>query len=926
MPTLSTSIIKKQIASASEVQQAIARQAIYGGDLATNLLELSLVSEDDLLPLLADSVGLAPGPVGELPPADAATLRLVPRDMASRYHMYPLSEDDGIVHLAVSEPLPREVEEDLSFSLGATLLQKAVPLVRIQQALYRDYGIELDERFGRLVARLSGQADPNPSSIPSSRLERIEVPALPNPESLPPPPAAPSQAPGASGVMPKPPVKPAPNRVSHLPTAAATTSLGPAPTARSPSATELASHGGPPSSATSGQRPSLDALRRSTKGRPRRVGPYSAAMAESDLVEAETRDDVIRTFFDFVAQYFDYAALFAVHGDLAEGREAHGAGASRAHVNRIGIPLDLPSTFATVKNQGGWQLARLSNTGIDGGLAKDLGRRPGRAVLLLPVTVRGRCVMILYGDHGEADVELSSVGDVIGFAHLVSAAFERLILKKKLGGRASISVPKADAPDRAHAGESVKPEEGRSALMEALHLSPFSQLPPTAAAVPHPAARADATEEPGTGDLEGTTGQKPQTSEAPPAGYRPILRAIEQLPELPERPRPLRPIRTVKVEGSMFPRTERSGKPGASPAVSAPPKLESEPPEEGWEAAEGQPSDRVELDGEDWEQAAIDSAPLAPDSRAAAHSARPLPAGRSDRELKLPSVIVDLESDCQELVRRLDYGDLDAEKKLIKIGAPAIPALAAQFPGRITRELKRGQDGVARASECGPSLRVLARIGEAAVPFLIVRSADNNPVLRAWATRLLGEMPTVESARAVASRFADDNEPVRLAAVAAARMLQGEPEARRVIRDALCAQALKAANPAPIRLGAIEALADVRDGQAVGLLIELLSDGESDIRRSAHWALCVLTRQDFGRDPEPWSAWWTSNSSRHRIEWLIDSLLHDSEELRRSAGDELKGLTKEYFGYYEDLPRKERARAQARYREWWDDRGRVLFR
>src|SRR5260221_1646071 len=55
---------------------------------------------------------------------------------------------------------------------------------------------------------------------------------------------------------------------------------------------------------------------------PRRLGPYTAAMAERGLLEAETRDDVLRAFFDFAGQYFEYAALFAVQGDLAEGRDA----------------------------------------------------------------------------------------------------------------------------------------------------------------------------------------------------------------------------------------------------------------------------------------------------------------------------------------------------------------------------------------------------------------------------------------------------------------------------------------------------------------------------------------------------------------------------------------------------------------------------
>ena len=53
--------------------------------------------------------------------------------------------------------------------------------------------------------------------------------------------------------------------------------------------------------------------------------------------------------------------------------------------------------------------------------------------------------------------------------------------------------------------------------------------------------------------------------------------------------------------------------------------------------------------------------------------------------------------------------------------------------------------------------------------------------------------------------------------------------------------------------------------------------------------------------------------------------MHEQPSIRNAAGEELKFLTKEYFGYYDDLPRRERDKAQARYREWWEKTGRAKF-
>ena len=54
-----------------------------------------------------------------------------------------------------------------------------------------------------------------------------------------------------------------------------------------------------------------------------------------------------------------------------------------------------------------------------------------------------------------------------------------------------------------------------------------------------------------------------------------------------------------------------------------------------------------------------------------------------------------------------------------------------------------------------------------------------------------------------------------------------------------------------------------------------------------------LTRQDFGTSARRWLSWAERHGDRHRIEWLIDGLLHSDEQLRSAAADELKALTQE---------------------------------
>jgi len=221
-------------------------------------------------------------------------------------------------------------------------------------------------------------------------------------------------------------------------------------------------------------------------------------------------------------------------------------------------------------------------------------------------------------------------------------------------------------------------------------------------------------------------------------------------------------------------------------------------------------------------------------------------------------------------------------------------------------------------------LKALARIGQMAVPFIAVRSADPDAKVREWATLLLGELASPDSAQAIARRVTDSNSSVRRAALEAGRSLQANDDARTVLRDRITSLAEDTAAPVEARVAALEALAHFRETRAIPRVLQLV-DKNDEASQSAQWALSIIARQAFGKDVAAWQNWWKENGARHRVEWLIDALMHEDAEIRRASGEELKALTKEYFGYYDDLSKGERTKAQRRYREWWESTGKARF-
>ncbi|WP_433936107.1 hypothetical protein AB3662_15525 [Sorangium cellulosum] len=306
-----------------------------------------------------------------------------------------------------------------------------------------------------------------------------------------------------------------------------------------------------------------------------------------------------------------------------------------------------------------------------------------------------------------------------------------------------------------------------------------------------------------------------------------------------------------------------------------------------------------------------------------------------------PSPAGDLRAEYTSLLQHvLAGGEAGARAfaELVRNGETAVSIVAARFPGPLRVERQRfreqlaGPDGAAGvaaappASQCGPLLELIVAIRRPALPFMTVRSASPDPEVRFWATHVLGELPYPEAANALLPRLFDDNLAVRRIAVRSAALLIAAPPAGGPILQGLEHIARDREESPTRRLTAIDTTAEIRAGSAVPALISALTDPHEAIVEAAARALVVITRDDLGRDARRWASWWSRNGERHRVEWIIDALTHEKPAIRRAAIDELKGITREYFGYYEDLPRQEREAAQQRYRAWWTSEGRSRFR
>ncbi len=821
---LSTLVVQRAIASIREVEEALARQVLYGGDLLTNLLEVCRLDEAALIAIAAESFGLHAAPAGPLPHPDPEAKRIVAAEVAAARNIAPLSVGPYGLVVAVAEPLATEVEQEISFALALPIVQHVALHVRIREALARDYAVPLERRVQRLLNAMSG-ASSNAVAIPSRR----------GAESR-------SDTPRPWSFMPAAVVG-APNLRSASPAAELRTLVV------------------------------VDEPARATEAAPRRSGrALTLEEARDALFEAGDRERVFDAFFEFARQHFEYAAMFVVHGDVAEGRDAFGEGAPRDAVARLRVPLGMPSILASAR-QDKTVIQRVpAAQGVDAALVGDLERAPGTAFAVFPMVVRTRVVAMFVGDFGRAEANALTLADVGAMVAQASAAFERLIVRRKL----QQTVPpgmESMAPGKPHVDAQPQPANSASEGLRMSTVTMPSNLGAAAEAAPRTAS-------------EGSAGATPSR--------RPSQRAAA--PELVFRPEPL-PPHSFGHDDTL----ERD----LVVSVSGPPPPAEAPSQAKMPASEQQVS-------------------------VGAHKP---PSSRTDLSDDLPSVIVDVASEYTTLVERVVAGPgdpvagappEDLEFELVRAGGYAMPAIMAQFPGPVTIDRSRLSDvPLPRVAECGPVLRLVASQRRTALPFVLSYIEDPDVEKRFWATFLLTELVYPDVLEPIVARVLDDVARVRRAARAAARAFaEASPFP---IVERLGSFAANRGEDADRRVRAIDALGETCEPLAVPVLIPLLDDPEADVVDAAHYALTVIARQDFGTSSKKWSDWWEANRDLDRIEWLIEALVLGDVAVRAAAGEELKAIARESFGYDPELSKRDREKAQNRYRDWWNDVGRIRF-
>ena len=410
-------LVARGLLSQERADDALRSQALVGGAMDTLLLEMGAIREQDLVTALGEMSGLQPIYLADYVPNPAMASAL-PREDAERLNLAPLSDEDGMLHVAVAYPVPMRGLEALVRKLGRSVAPWVSTDVRVRAWRSQIYGIPLPARDASLLGTLGPTLEERLATEMAEQAARSvagePVPLVnPRPEPEPPPPPAPAAGEAAAAES----AEPAGSLLEALEAGVA---------AAEP---ELPSWQ-PESPRARAQRRTRDAATDGAHGR-EPVVDWTLSEARTALrAVAGDREGLKDVVLRYARRTFDFVAAFAVVRGAAMGWDARGEGAEEVSIQQVSFPLDVPSVFRT---------AALAHSCYAGPVPGDPRtrevlatlRRSPRSVFVFPVEVRGRLVAVLYGDRGERAVSQRRLSELILFCQDLGQAFAELIVLRK---------------------------------------------------------------------------------------------------------------------------------------------------------------------------------------------------------------------------------------------------------------------------------------------------------------------------------------------------------------------------------------------------------------------------------------------------------------------------------------------------------------
>jgi hypothetical protein len=431
-------LVEAGLLTSAQLKDALRNQVNFGGSLGTNLVDMGYLEDEDLAQFSSRQLGLPCATTEELMSVPLEVIRLVPKELAEKYMIIPLSREKKKLTLAMLDPSDLSVIDEISFVTGYFIIPVIAPELRLLQALERHYYIKRNPRFIQIADR-SRERQRLRKQDEETLIEAELIDLSPHQEMEEFIEVMEEAGPSAEPERIEPPIS---EPVAVEPEIAATAEAEPVieepawvePPIAEPVEVE-------PEIAAAFEAETVTAeppFAESVWVEPAGVEPVWAEHAwltieylSEALAESKDREKIADMLVAYLGQEFNRVVLFMVKGTVICGWRALRGNKEIPGIENLQISLDGPSVLKVVADGKSFYLGAIPDTPDNDGLLAGIGGDAPDSVLLIPMMLMGRVIAIVYLDGGKEPVanRLADLQKIVGKAAI---AFEILILKNKI--------------------------------------------------------------------------------------------------------------------------------------------------------------------------------------------------------------------------------------------------------------------------------------------------------------------------------------------------------------------------------------------------------------------------------------------------------------------------------------------------------------
>ena len=154
---LGETLLKDNLITPQQLKEALDYQRINGGRLASTLVKLGMLSDEEVTAVLSRQYGV-PSVNLDLFEVDPAAVALVPQETAERYSVLPLSRVGATLTLAMVDPTNVFAIDDIKFMTGLSVEPVVVSETAFQFAIKKYYGTSREMELAKVMEDLVAES------------------------------------------------------------------------------------------------------------------------------------------------------------------------------------------------------------------------------------------------------------------------------------------------------------------------------------------------------------------------------------------------------------------------------------------------------------------------------------------------------------------------------------------------------------------------------------------------------------------------------------------------------------------------------------------------------------------------------------------------------------------------------------------------